>query len=212
MKQTDWNSYYAENPDPWPGHDAVLAEVVAALPPGRFLDLGCGKGTESLYLASQGWQVSAVDFAPEGIAVLEALAHKGDMFDGPPGPWPVTARVGDATQFKLAADEARYDLVYVGFLHLPEPDRSNLFKAAAATVAPGGSFLYVGFARDNAPGVIPPSPDCLAMPEDITCHLNGFAITRAESLFREIPVQDRKTGKLRMIDANSLIVQAKRPE
>jgi SAM-dependent methyltransferase len=204
MKQTDWNTYYADNPDPWPGHDEILAEESAKLTPGRFLDLGCGKGTESLYLASQGWRVTAVDFAPAGVQVLQKLAD-GKALD-------VAARVGDVTKFALLPNEDPYDLVYIGFLHLPEPERSSMFKAAATAVAPGGTFLYIGFARDNKPGIIPPSPDCLSMPDDITPHLTGLNIVRAESCFRKIPVQDRKTGQLRMIEANSLVVKAVRPE
>jgi methylase of polypeptide subunit release factors len=49
----------------------ALVEGPAAPPPGRALDLGCGTGMDSVYLALHGWDVTGVDQVPRAMA----LAH-----------------------------------------------------------------------------------------------------------------------------------------
>jgi 2-polyprenyl-3-methyl-5-hydroxy-6-metoxy-1,4-benzoquinol methylase len=45
-----------------------------ALPRGRALDLGCGTGTDSIYLAQHGWDVTGVDMVPEALAIARRRA------------------------------------------------------------------------------------------------------------------------------------------
>ena len=46
-----------------------MVELVegGSLPPSRALDLGCGSGTNCIYLARHGWEVVGVDFSMQGI-------------------------------------------------------------------------------------------------------------------------------------------------
>src|SRR4029079_17927679 len=54
----------------------VEAEV-ADLAPGRAVDLAAGEGRNAIWLARQGWQVTAVDFAQAGLDKGRTLA--GDL-------------------------------------------------------------------------------------------------------------------------------------
>jgi SAM-dependent methyltransferase len=51
-----------------------LVEGPEALPPGRALDLGCGTGAPSVYLALHGWEVTGIDVVARALAQARARA------------------------------------------------------------------------------------------------------------------------------------------
>ncbi len=53
--------------------NSLLMTEAAKLPTGRALDAGCGHGAETLWLATHGWEVAAVDFS------AAALDHDRSM-------------------------------------------------------------------------------------------------------------------------------------
>jgi len=55
----------------------LLVETVRRLKPGRALDLACGKGRNSVWLAEHGWQVTAVDRSPVAIPAVDT--HVADL-------------------------------------------------------------------------------------------------------------------------------------
>src|ERR1700687_6479209 len=71
-------------PVPAPLKDMI--EGTNALPARRALDLGCGKGTKSIYMATHGWDVTGVDFVPRALKEArrraEAAGVKGDFHQG----------------------------------------------------------------------------------------------------------------------------------
>src|SRR5271165_3162796 len=75
--------FYGVGFTPWDGHAQVssLLELIegtadtSALPPGAALDVGCGTGDSSIYLAQHGWQVTGVDFVPKALAKARAKAQ-----------------------------------------------------------------------------------------------------------------------------------------
>jgi SAM-dependent methyltransferase len=57
----------------------VLQDIIEgsqAIPPGRALDLGCGMGRHSIYLASNGWQVTGLDSTGRALRTARQRAEK----------------------------------------------------------------------------------------------------------------------------------------
>jgi len=117
----------------------VLVELVRDLPPGRFLDLGCGTGASSVRLAGLGWEVVGVDFVPGAIAKARRRAEQAGVV--------AELRVGDVTRLDALVDGRRFDLILdVGCYHgLSSSGRERYAQAVARAAAPGAVFLLFGF-------------------------------------------------------------------
>ncbi len=77
MPGPDWNERYKSGELPWDTNepDEHLVRLVGskAVLPGRALEVGCGTGTNSLWLAGQGFTVLGVDISP---VAIERAEHK----------------------------------------------------------------------------------------------------------------------------------------
>ena len=135
-----WDRRYAERDQIWSGEaNQALVVAVAGLRPGRALDLGCGEGGDSVWLAGQGWHVTAVDIAATAIARAKKLA--GHAIPNGRITW-VTADLG------VWHPAGQYDLVSACFLQSPiDFPRTTVLRRAASAVAPGGHLLVVSHAE-----------------------------------------------------------------
>ncbi|MGC5166767.1 SAM-dependent methyltransferase [Luteimicrobium sp. DT211] len=134
-----WDARYAERERIWSGRpNAALVDAARDLTPGRALDLGCGEGGDSVWLAEQGWNVTGVDVAAGAVARGRDAADARGV--GGRVRWVVT---------DLAAwrPDEEYDLVSACFLHSPVAfPRTAVLHRAAGAVVPGGHLLVVGHA------------------------------------------------------------------
>ncbi|MCH8870025.1 MAG: class I SAM-dependent methyltransferase, partial [Chloroflexi bacterium] len=58
-----WDEMWSRMDDTGSGSNKLLLAEVNGIPPGRALEIGCGTGGNALWLAKQGWQVTALDFS-----------------------------------------------------------------------------------------------------------------------------------------------------
>ncbi|MFE4544759.1 SAM-dependent methyltransferase [Arthrobacter sp. NPDC056727] len=138
-----WDEMYRSRPRVWSGlpNPQLVAEA-AGLEPGTALDLGCGEGADALWLAEQGWTVTAVDVS--AVALERAAQHAADSAAGRRITW--LQRDLDAW-----APEEQFDLVSAQFLHSTEAPWQRPHRVAAEAVRPGGTLLIVGHHPDGLP-------------------------------------------------------------
>ena len=131
-----WEDRYAQRERIWSGRVNVrLAEIAAGLAPGRALDLGCGEGADTMWLAEHGWTVVGVDISETALARAAADAAARGVADR------VTF---EQVNLSAAFPDGEFDLVSAQFLHsMVHLDRDRIFACAARALAPGGSLLIV---------------------------------------------------------------------
>lgn len=135
--QETWDARYAGATRLWSGNpNPQLVAHVADLTPGTALDVGAGEGADAVWLATRGWQVTALDVSEVALGrVAEHAAEAGvgdrvttlhhDLMSGAPIP-------------------GSYDLVSAQFWHPPAAERAEHVARIGAAVRPGGVLLIVG--------------------------------------------------------------------
>lgn len=153
MSHPDWNERYEQGDLPWDSSepDVHLVEYVRAhgLSRGRALDVGCGTGTNSLWLAEQGFEVLGVDISPRAIDLANAKAgHAGGR-----------CRFAVADFLEGEAPAGPFDFVFDrGCFHVfDDPEKRSRFAVRVADcLTHGGVWLSLmgsteGPPRDHGP-------------------------------------------------------------
>jgi SAM-dependent methyltransferase len=140
-----------------------VVEGPGTLLPGRALDIGCGSGTNSLYLAQRGWEVVGVDFA--GPAISRANAKLDRTREVTTKNLRVRFVRGDATHLRELGAQGPYTLIYdIGCLHgIPQERRQAYAAEVTALAAPGAVYLLYAFepTATNTMGLSPAEVDRL---------------------------------------------------
>jgi len=173
-----WRATYEETPynqlpwfDPDPSPVVVGAVEGGFLPAGAaVLDIGCGAGSNVLYLARKGFRAHGIDISPGAIRAAEARAQAEGLT--------IDVRTGDALAIADPA-ESYGGLVDIGCFHtIPIGRRPDYAREVARILRPDGSFVLSWVAREHEGPHGPPHRPSL---EDVTKTFEArFLFTRTE--------------------------------
>ena len=177
MNSDDWDKRYNEKKLIWSaGPNQFVVSEVEGMAPGRALDVACGEGRNALWLAEQGWDVTALDYSPVAIQKGEARSREvATKID-----W----RVADAT----TDIEGTYDLILYLYLHLSREQTTASLALATRALAPGGTLLIIGHDIRNIEEGIggPQDASILFGPRDFEAMLADLHIEKAETITRDV--------------------------
>lgn len=130
MALESWEERYRKGPPGLRAPDPLVVKVTSTLPPGRALDLACGTGRNTLWLAGQGWTVTAVDISPTAIAAVAAHARQLQAV--------VDLRTADLEKGEFAIAPVHWDLIAACYYL-----QKDLFARAKQGLVPGGILIAI---------------------------------------------------------------------
>lgn len=184
MDAAGWDARYSGSDLVWGLEpNRFVAAELEGLEPGRALDVACGEGRNTVWLARQGWRATGVDFSAAGVARAVQLAAAGGVSGE------TEFVVADVVQGPLPAGP--FDAVVIAYLQLPASQRQQAVRLAAGVLSAGGTLLVVGHdSRNLTDGVGgPQDPSVLFSPQDIVDDLDGvpeLIVDKAESVTRPV--------------------------
>ncbi|MGL4172673.1 MAG: FAD-dependent oxidoreductase [Actinomycetota bacterium] len=132
--QADWDHRYNKE-QMWSGNpNPTLVSELEGVAPGRALDVGAGEGGDAVWLAEQGWQVTATDISSRALNRITAAAHERTL--------KLECLKADANAYR-PFEIGVFDLVSAHYASIPRtPDNRGINNILDA-VAPGGTLLIV---------------------------------------------------------------------
>lgn len=176
-----WDVRYAveepDDPEPIP----FVREVSASLQPCRALCLAAGSGRNAVFLAQQGFEVTAIDISPVGLGCCAALAHSRGV--------EVELIEADLLTYPFVDQFGLVTMVYYN-----EP---SLFPKLQDAVKPGGSFLFQTYSVHHANQDWGPSnPAFLADPKAVMEAFKHWRIRRFEDGDFQVAGADLRTESI----------------
>lgn len=188
MTAAQWDARYRAEPDLWTKEpNAVLVQFAGELEPGRALDVGAGDGRNAIWLATRGWEVSAIDLSA---VALERAAERAAARDAQ-----LECIVADWHEHDFG--ESAFELVVVSFMHPQPSDRAAMFERLARALVSGGHVFTVGVSLADHGRRGPPDAERLYTVERVQHALRGFELLRCQEHAYE---QEHSTGLREVTD------------
>lgn len=119
--------------------NAFLAERYSAIPKGKVLSLAEGEGRNAVFLAKQGYAVTAIDSSAVGLKKAEVLANESGV--------EIDLIQADLTEYSLGKNQ--WDGIVSIFCPLPSAIRKPLHQEVVAALKPGGVYLLEAYTPDQ---------------------------------------------------------------
>jgi SAM-dependent methyltransferase len=168
------SSEYAYGTEP----NDFLVAAHRKLPPGKVLCLAEGEGRNAVWLAQQGFSVTAVDAAGAGLEKARRLAAERSVS--------ITTIHADLAHYRI--EPGAWDGVVSIFCHLPPPLRAQVHRQVVEGLRPGGVLLLEAYTPRQLQFATggPPVADLTMELETLRRELAGLDLVRAEELEREV--------------------------
>jgi SAM-dependent methyltransferase len=157
----------------------LVMETARRLAPGQALDVACGTGRHALWLASRGWNVTAVDGAPAAIEILQHRAAAAGVT--------LDARVADLEKGEYSIGRAAWDLIVMSYYL-----QRDLFEPAKHGAVPGGIVLAI--VHITEPGEEPTYK--LLRPGELRTYFAGWEILHSYEGNPEDPAHQRAVAEI----------------
>jgi SAM-dependent methyltransferase len=159
----DWDERYSRgeqaNDEPHP----LIVTFVPKLAPGQALDVACGAGRHSVWLAQHGWQVTAVDNSRVGIEILRRRSREIGVS--------INACIADLERHEFPIEPGSYDLILIcNYL------QRDLFPSIKAATRVGGIVIAVIAMVDDDPNIKPMNPSFLLSPGELRATFEGWTL------------------------------------
>ena len=118
----------------------ILVEALEGIAPGRALDLGAGAGRNALYLAQEGWSVTAIDSSKRAVELASMRARQMGVR--------LESLAIDLEGDTVPVEDASFDLVLMFFYM-----QRDLFPRIKKWLKPGGLFVAAIHTVDDRPGI-----------------------------------------------------------
>ncbi|MFC3852355.1 SAM-dependent methyltransferase [Salinispirillum marinum] len=133
---TIWNQRYATEEYAYGKEpNDFLRRTADDIPPGQILCLAEGEGRNAVYLAQQGWKVTAVDISEVGLAKAQRLAAERGVS--------IETIHADLADFPIEPN--RWGAIVSIFCHLPADIRIPLHQRVVAGLKPGGTLVFEAY-------------------------------------------------------------------
>jgi len=163
-----------------------LVEATHHLPKGNILCIGEGEGRNAVWLAQQGWQVTAVDSSSVGLEKAKKLAESRG----------VEIQTVHADLLDYPFEEAAWDGIVSIFCHLPPTLRKQVHRSAVNALRPGGVLLLEAYTPEQVQlGTGGPPTEVMMMNlETLHSELEGLNFIHALELERPVNEGQFHTG------------------
>ena len=155
-----------------------LVEMLDKLPPGKVLCLGEGEGRNAVWLAEQGYQVTAIDASEVGLQKARKLAEKRGV--------DITTVHADLADFEI--EPQYWDVIVSIFCHLPPELRRKVHQKCVLGLRKDGVMLleaYTPAQLEHKTGG-PPSAMMMMDKDTISTELDGLEFLHLQECEREI--------------------------